>query len=69
MWRTAAWGAVLGKLSNVSRSGSKRTIAFAAKSVSQILSFSSTHTEYACGLAPGSFHARHALPDAASVGS
>jgi hypothetical protein len=50
--------ALLGKLSKVSLSGSKRTMALAVKSVSQTLSRSSTHTEYVhVAEAPGSFQA------------
>src|SRR5262249_60081646 len=43
-WRTLAPGLSLGKLSKVSDSGSKRTTALAAQSVSHTLSSGSTHT-------------------------
>ena len=52
--------AIDGKLSNFCVTGSNLTMAFALQSVNHTLSWSSTHTEYACGLPPGSFHSRHA---------
>jgi hypothetical protein len=42
IWRTEAARLLLGKLSNFSVTGSKRTMALAVKSVSQTLSLSST---------------------------
>ena len=49
-----------GSFSNFCVTGSNLTMAFALHWVNHTLSWSSTHTEYACGLPPGSFHSRHA---------
>src|SRR5437867_9744618 len=58
--RTSALRRSDGKVSNFSVTGSNLTIALVAQSVSQTLSRSSTHTEYAWAL-PGNFHSRQDL--------
>src|SRR5207244_8674923 len=58
--RTSALRRSEGKLSNFSVTGSNLTIALIDQSVSQTLSRSSTHTEYAWAL-PGNFHSRQDL--------
>ena len=57
--RTVACSRFDGKLSNFCVTGSNLTMAFALHSVNHTLSWSLTHTAYACGLPPGSFHSRH----------
>src|SRR5262245_44900559 len=56
IWRTSALGRSLGKLSKVSLSGSKRSTELALHSDTHTPSSPSTHTAYAWGFRPGSFH-------------